>query len=97
MSVTLAAPVSISQPWEKMPDPMRENPVLNKMFGGRPTTLDLRWTIQHIGTDDIISFGITFLLLCVCVCVANTCQEFVDMSSTNKMHVEEHNFLAAGL
>ena len=31
------------------------------------------------------------------VCVANTCQEFVDMSSTNKMHVEEHYFLAAGL
>ena len=31
------------------------------------------------------------------VCVANTCQEFVDMSSTNKMHVEEHYFMAAGL
>lgn len=26
-------------PWEKMPDPMRENEVLRKVFGGRPTTL----------------------------------------------------------
>ena len=41
-------------PWEKMPDPMRENPILNKTFGGRPTTLDLRGFIKPFDRGGVV-------------------------------------------
>ena len=41
-------------PWEKMPDPMRENEVLRKVFGGRPTTLDLRGFIQPFDRGGVV-------------------------------------------
>ena len=37
-----------------MPDPMRENEMLNKMFGGRPTTLDLRAFIQPFDRGGVV-------------------------------------------